>query len=434
MGAFMIGGIKKMTSQEIQQFVYDYLYNKGLPHKAIVAVMGNITGESSWSPDLIEVGSGVGYGLCQWSYTRRTQLEAYGTDLQHQCDFLWSELTGENTSATGADPQWINPPSSAVTGGESFSCSLSQFRSAIDTVEFLTKAFCYCWERPAFSTNHLDSIRIPSALDFNTTMTYQGGGSTPDYGAQVENAVQWMIDIANDDTHGYDQENRWSPDYDCSSFVISGYEQAGIPLKTNGATYTGDMKQVALDTGFHVVDWQNDQTKLVRGDILLNEIHHTAVYIGDGKVVQASQNELGTATGGQTGDQTGQEIYIRDYYVYSSGWDCVLRYHDGAGGGTNPEEGEVWTKIIATPYKVNQLSAEQTTFLKTLALNDSVKLKFTFNHNKRQIGQNYLGNKLTFDNKEYTIKDVRNDGYIIVSYGGSVYYKYVNPKYITSIS
>lgn len=425
-----------MTAQEIQQFVYDFLYDKGLPHKAIVAVMGNITGESSWSPDLIEVGSGVGYGLCQWSYSRRTQLEAYGTDLQHQCDFLWSELTGENTSTTGADPQWINPPSSTVTGGESFSCSISQFRSASDTVEFLTKAFCYCWERPAPETNHLESTRIPSALDFESSMSYQGGGGTdPDYGAQVENAVQWMINIANDDTHGYDQDNRWSPDYDCSSFVISGYEQAGILLKTNGATYTGDLKQVALDTGFHVVDWGNDPTKLVRGDIILNEVHHVCCYIGDGQIVQASANENGGAHGGETGDQTGTEIYIRDFYVYSSGWDCVLRFHDGAtGGGNNPQAGEVWNKIIATPYKVNQLSAEQTTFLKTLALNSTVKMKFTYNHNKRQIGQNYLGNKLTFDIKEYKIKDVKNDGYIIISYGGSVYYKYVNPKYITSIS
>lgn len=51
-----------------------------------------------------------------------------------------------------------------------------------------------------------------------------------------------MIDIANDDSHGYDQDNRWGPDYDCSSFVISGFEQAGIQLETNGATYTGDLK------------------------------------------------------------------------------------------------------------------------------------------------------------------------------------------------
>ena len=55
-----------------------------------------------------------------------------------------------------------------------------------------------------------------------------------------------------------------------------------------------------------------------------NHVHHTALYIGGGQLVQASINEYGTVTGGQTGDQTGREIYTRGYYNYP--WDCVLRY------------------------------------------------------------------------------------------------------------
>jgi hypothetical protein len=271
---------------------------------------------------------------------------------------------------------------------------------------------------------------------YNLTQYDSGGGNGDESGQKVENAVQWMINIANDDTHGYDQDSRWGPDYDCASFVISGYEQAGIPLKTNGATYTGDLKAVALNTGFKVVDWGNDSSKLVRGDIILNEVHHTCCYIGDGKIVQASQNELGGARGGQTGDQTGKEIYVRSYYVYAQGWDCVLRYGDGAsgnGGNTGgANAGEVYAKLQKTPYNTKELSAEQVTFLKTLSFNDTVKMKFSFNHNKRQIGVNYLGNKLTFDNLGYKIKDVRNDGLLILATDGNVCYKYVNAKYITA--
>ena len=63
---------------------------------------------------------------------------------------------------------------------------------------------------------------------------------------------------------------------------------------------------------------------LERGDVLLNHVHHTALYIGGGQIVQASINEYGTTTGGQTGDQTGREIYTRGYYNYP--WNCVLRY------------------------------------------------------------------------------------------------------------
>ena len=136
-----------------------------------------------------------------------------------------------------------------------------------------------------------------------------------------ERAVQWALNIANDNAHGYDQANRWGPDYDCSSFVISAYKAAGVPLT---CTYTGNMKSDMLKHGFRVV---TDGT-LKAGDVLLNEKHHTALYIGTGKIVQASINERGGIVGGQTGDQTGGEIGVRLYYSYP--WDCVLRYGDDA--------------------------------------------------------------------------------------------------------
>lgn len=170
-----------MTKQEVQQYVYDFLYEKGLPHISICAVMGNITAESGFNPDIVEFGSGVGFGLCQWSYGRRTQLESYGTSLQHQCEFLWSELSGENLSTTGADLQWIGNPSESVDNGEGFTFTLDNFLAGNGTLATLTKAFCYCWERPAYATNHLSDTRIPSAQSFYNSMSYKGqGGTTPD--------------------------------------------------------------------------------------------------------------------------------------------------------------------------------------------------------------------------------------------------------------
>jgi hypothetical protein len=406
-----------MTSEEIQQTVWSYLTGKGLPEKSTAGIMGNISQESSWDVTEIESGSGVGFGLCQWSYERRTQLEAYGTDLQHQLDFLWSEMTGENLSTTGANLQWYNAQG----------YTYSDFSAGNYSPSEAAAAFCWCWERPNASEANLP-YRQSQAESFYTQ--YQGTGGDAD-AQKVEAAVEWMINIANDNTHGYDQTNRWGPDYDCSSFVISGYEQAGIPLKTNGATYTGDMKNVCIATGFHVVDWGNDMSKLVRGDILLNEADHVCVYIGNGQIVQASENELHTATGGQTGDQTGTEIEVRSYYVFSAGWDCVLRYKNGASGGSTTA-GEVYAKIQKTPYITNQLTADQVTFLKTLSFNDKVHIKYTFNRDKKTIGSNFLGNRLKIDEKEYIIKDVRNNGFIILSTdSGNVCYKYVNPSLIT---
>ena len=69
--------------------------------------------------------------------------------------------------------------------------------------------------------------------------------------------------------------------------------------------------------------------------MLLNYARHTALALGGGRIVQASINEHGTATGGTPGDQTGREIYERAYYNYP--WDCVLRYV-GAGNATNEDD------------------------------------------------------------------------------------------------
>lgn len=144
---------------------------------------------------------------------------------------------------------------------------------------------------------------------------------------KIESAVNWAVGIAADAAHGYDQTSRWGPDYDCSSLVISAWEQAGVPVKSSGATYTGNMKNVFLKCGFQNVTSKvtlSTGSGLAYGDVLLHEGNHTALYIGDGKIVHASINEKGGITGGQTGDQTGGEICTRSYYNYP--WQVVLRY------------------------------------------------------------------------------------------------------------
>lgn len=153
-----------------------------------------------------------------------------------------------------------------------------------------------------------------------------------------EKATSQMEAWAADPAHGYDQACRWGPDYDCSSAVISAWELAGVPVKTNGATYTGNMRGVFLRCGFEDVTGSVNMTTgagLQRGDVLLNIRHHTAMYCGNGQEVEASINESGGVTGGMTGDQTGREFLVRPYRNYP--WDCVLRY-TGGDVGNGPEK------------------------------------------------------------------------------------------------
>lgn len=188
----------------------------------------------------------------------------------------------------------------------------------------------------------------------------------------INNAVNWAVGIANDNTHGYDQTHRWGPNYDCSSLVISAYQQAGVPLKTNGATYTGNLKAAALKSGFkEKVSSVNLNTGsgLQFGDLLLKEGSHAAIYIGNGQIVHASINELGKVTGGKSGDQTGKEICIRSYY--NKPWNSVLRYtgenvsaqqpkDDGIlrVGASGSEVKTMQQKLIAIGYSCGKCGAD----------------------------------------------------------------------------
>ena len=159
---------------------------------------------------------------------------------------------------------------------------------------------------------------------------------------KIEAAVQQMEKWAKDDSHGYDQQFRWGErgDYDCSAAVIKAWELAGVPVKSVGATYTGNMYSAFIKCGFSDVTASvilSSGYGLKRGDVLLNKANHTAMYCGNGNEVEASINEFGGTTGGTPGDQTGREFLTRPYRNYP--WDCVLRYtieENAAQGKTEP--------------------------------------------------------------------------------------------------
>lgn len=144
--------------------------------------------------------------------------------------------------------------------------------------------------------------------------------------------------VCNDNSHGYDQANRWGPDYDCSSFIITIWESVGVKVKSSGASYTGNMRQVFLNNGFEDVTARVNLATgsgLESADVLLNQASHTAIYIGGGMIAHASINEFGKTVGGISGDQTGKEICTRTYYNYP--WDCVLRYKETSSDHTDTD-------------------------------------------------------------------------------------------------
>jgi NlpC/P60 family len=152
----------------------------------------------------------------------------------------------------------------------------------------------------------------------------------------IQNAINIIKTACTQWSLGYDQHNRLDfrngGETDCSALVIFTCQRAGLLSGNNirrsiGATWTGNMRHY-----FPVHGWQVHTnlpvSQLHAGDVLLNDNHHTAMYVGNGQIAVAREDEHGHAFGGASGNQSGRETLVRSYYDYP--WSCVLRFHGTA--------------------------------------------------------------------------------------------------------
>lgn len=191
-----------------------------------------------------------------------------------------------------------------------------------------------------------------------------------------EKVAQCAEHFAEHSSHGYSQVSRHGDggretitfsdgsianialgDRDCSSGALDCVEAAGLP--TGGATYTGNMKKGLTSTGNWKAHKYSSGYSAKRGDIYLNEDHHTAVCVhpygspeGD-MLMEFAISENGTIDG-KEGDQTGKECYIHEFYNYP--WDIILECiagecPDAPGDAVDTPELEIHTE-----YALRQLT------------------------------------------------------------------------------
>lgn len=149
-------------------------------------------------------------------------------------------------------------------------------------------------------------------------------------------AVDFAVKIANDNSHGYSQRIRslynieTPKSFDCSSLACTAYYYAflknGLTAQANylkaNCSYTGNMLKM-LNAGFEIVARnQTAHKQMIKGDLELNTAHHVAMAIDKDNIVHARSSE-GTT---DTRDNSGNEIRTQPWYLYSHGWTHRLRF------------------------------------------------------------------------------------------------------------
>ena len=325
-------GMGSYGPDTIQYKVWQGLRGAGYSEIATAAAMGNIQHESGFDPSTIERGSGVGFGLVQWSYGRRTAMENYArskgknpSDVGVQIEYLLQEL------AEGSGI-WTNANSAYGFG----TLTRNDWANGND-LDKATKAFMCCFERPSYnaSINHIDR-RLQSAREY-----YEAFTGTPVTGASGDSesggifntildslnafddlAAAYGLTSKSDDSSSssggvtggndkqqalvakmksvegklaYSQSQR-NPDYgsgDCSSTVQWAYKNVlGVdPGSWTGAQETdSDLYTVANDV--------NDPSKLQPGDLILyrkgGRSTHVEMYAGNNQMIGHGGESNGT--------------------------------------------------------------------------------------------------------------------------------------------
>ena len=316
----------KYGSDTIQYQVWQGLRGAGYNETASAAAMGNIEHESGFDPDLVEKGSGVGFGLVQWSYDRRTAYENYASskgkspgDLQTQIEYLLKELQADSGVWTKGSTKY------------GFGTLTRDDWANGNDLDTATKAFMCCFERPSYnsSVNHIDR-RLASAREYYEAFTgtpVTGGTSSSGDDSNGGNVINTVLDTLNvfdnlaeaygltssndssssdssssssggvtggndkqkalvekmksiQGTLNYSQSSR-NPDNgsgDCSSTVQWAYKNVlGVDPGSNSRAQKVDDDTYTVTTSF-------DESQMQPGDLILYN-GHVEMYAGDGMMI-----------------------------------------------------------------------------------------------------------------------------------------------------
>ena len=290
----------------IQEKVWFALKSAGVSDVAAAGAMGNIHYESgSMDPTAVEGGyneNNGGIGICQWtnnnrgSTGRNTNLKKYADskgvswkDEDTQVEFLITELMGEGPAKGFATYEFMSMTYSGVRYDKT---SWEKVGEDETKIEYATKAFAATFERPgAKYFEESMPTRVQWAKEYYKQFKGQtapsGGGTSSN--AFVNEALKY---VGNRYVYG---GSSLTNGCDCSHFVWLVAKKCGA-IPSNAAYHnTSDMYNGKLkDWGCSYIG--TDASKAQEGDIIVyrpGHIHHTAIYIGNGNIVEAQCTRAG---------------------------------------------------------------------------------------------------------------------------------------------
>ena len=352
--------------------VVNAITSSGLPDQfknkiQLAALLGNLQQESSMTFDKMQKSTdnhenpprctsssgsdGHALGIVQWD-GRRNGLLDYAADKGskwYNPDIQLNYLIGELTEGGIAEYH------TTFQFGTKSHLYYNLFINAT-TVEAATKAFskgfercgnCRDEKRIEYANQYYQMLQSGNLSDIGGTTTSSSSsttssvglkscstnsGNSSNYGVssgneRIESYIKWMIDVANDDSHGYNQSKRgFNPDVDCSSFVYYALVNNNIISNTGSAFATSNMGSVLKNNGFTELPYS--ESNLQRGDIVVLPGQHTEVYIGNGQAVAAhadysSGSPKYSGSSIVAGDQNGKEVNVES--LSKMNWRFIYR-------------------------------------------------------------------------------------------------------------
>lgn len=230
---------------------WKFLKANGYSDEAAAGIMGNIQAESSFNPSIEEKTSRIdkGYGLCQWTFGRRTNLENFArkknkpvNDINVQLDFLLKELKTSYKS-----------------------CYTTKFRNSND-INYTTWIFLSTFERPAnMESKRAERISYAKGI-YKKYAGMDAGGEVKDIEASEKKKDSLKVSASD------------SPFFDALTTLANNFAKHKFTYSVNGgkATYAKGLKTNKKVNCANYVCWALQEANLVP--------KNTMIWCGDGTI------------------------------------------------------------------------------------------------------------------------------------------------------